>query len=90
VVVLEIEGPQAADILAKGCTLDLHPTCFNNGDCAQIGMAKANVLQACSTVEYKYKLVVRQTFAEYLLQWLLHSAQDFRVLVSEGNHGMGG
>lgn len=89
-VVFEIEGPQAAGILAKGCALDLHPTCFNNGDCAQTGMAIANVLLACSTVEYKYKLVVRQTFAEYLLQGLLHSAQDFRVLVSLGSHEMGG
>lgn len=89
-VVLEIEGPQAADILAKGCTLDLHPTGFNNGDCAQIGLAKANVLLACNTAEYKYKLVVRRTFAEYLLQWLLHSAQDFRVLVSQCSLEMGG
>jgi sarcosine oxidase subunit gamma len=88
-IVLEIEGRQAADILAKGCTLDLHPAAFNGGDCAQVGMAKANVLLACKAAQYKYTLLVRRTYAEYLLQWLLHSSQDLRVLVSEGSLEMG-
>ncbi|MBT3426275.1 MAG: sarcosine oxidase subunit gamma [Gammaproteobacteria bacterium] len=81
-VVLQIQGAHAADILSKGCTLDLHPDHFKGGDCAQTGLAKANMLLACRTAGEDYTLVVRRTYAEYLLQWLLHSAQDCRVCVS--------
>lgn len=81
-VVLQIQGAHAADILSKGCTLDLHADCFKGGDCAQTGLAKANMLLACRAASKDYTLVVRRTYAEYLLQWLLHSAQDYRVCVS--------
>ena len=81
-VVLQLQGTHAAEILSKGCTLDLHPDHFKGGDCAQTGLAKANMLLACRSAGKAYTLVVRRTYAEYLLQWLLHSAQDCRVSVS--------
>ena len=81
-IVLQIQGADVADILSKGCTLDLHRDSFSSGDCAQAGLAKATMLLACRTAGEDYTLVVRRTYAEYLMQWLLHSAQGGRVAVS--------
>jgi sarcosine oxidase, subunit gamma len=41
---LLIGGPCAATVLAKGCPLDLHPTAFGAGSCAQSVLGHVNVL----------------------------------------------
>jgi sarcosine oxidase subunit gamma len=43
-VAMRITGEHAVALLAKGCTLDLHPKVFLAGQCAQTGLAKAGVL----------------------------------------------
>jgi sarcosine oxidase subunit gamma len=42
--VLRLSGPKARDVLAKGCLLDLHPSAFTAGACAQTALFHANVL----------------------------------------------
>ena len=39
-----LSGPRAADVLAKGCPLDLHPRAFAAGACAQSLYLHVNVL----------------------------------------------
>jgi sarcosine oxidase subunit gamma len=43
-VALRLAGPNARDVLVKGCPLDLHPSTFVTGSCAQSLLAKTSVL----------------------------------------------
>jgi len=69
-VLMRLCGPQAVDVLAAGCTLDLHPKTFPPGRCAQTGLAKAAVLLYPLDSPAAFELVVRRSFADYLLRWL--------------------
>jgi sarcosine oxidase subunit gamma len=74
-VALRLTGEPCRDLLAKGCTLDLHPRVFSAGCCAQSGLARANVLIGCLEDD-GFELVVRRSFADYLLRWLQHAGAD--------------
>lgn len=71
---LSISGANAADVIAKGCTLDLHPEVFRQGQCAQTSIARADVLIARPGAETDLRLIVRRSFAEYLALWLRNAA----------------
>ena len=77
--VLDTITQHARDLLAKGCTLDLHPDEFKAGECAQTGLAKANVLIARIAAPEGFELLVRRTFADYLVQWLHHAGREFEI-----------
>ncbi|MEY4882359.1 MAG: hypothetical protein RIS34_213, partial [Pseudomonadota bacterium] len=44
---LALQGPVAADLLARGCPLDLHPRVFKAGSLAQTHIAKAGAIVLC-------------------------------------------
>ena len=67
-VCLELSGAGAADVLARGCALDLHPSVFPTGRCAQTLVARAQVI--LYRTEDAFRLLVRPSFAEYLRAWL--------------------
>ena len=69
-VALQMAGVQVPELLARGCTLDLHPAVFGVGNCAQTGLAKANVLIGCIDASPVYEIIIRRSFSEYLLRWL--------------------
>ena len=73
-VLLHLTGSGVRDLLAKGCTLDFHPRAFAPGACAQSGLAKANVLIRLDEDGEAFDVVVRRSFADYLLRWLRHAA----------------
>lgn len=75
-VALVLQGAKCRDLLAKGCTLDLHPSVFNVGDCAQSGLARANVLLALVDETPTFTIVVRRSFSDYLCRWLAHAGTD--------------
>jgi sarcosine oxidase subunit gamma len=67
--VLDLTGPGVRDLLSKGCSLDLHPTRWRDGACAQTMLAKAPViLQQRGEAT---RVFVRPSFADYLADWLL-------------------
>jgi sarcosine oxidase subunit gamma len=69
--VLDLTGPGVRDLLSKGCSLDLHPTKWRDGDCSQTMLAKAPViLQQRGDAT---RVFVRPSFAGYLVEWLLAS-----------------
>jgi sarcosine oxidase subunit gamma len=72
-------GPGAREVLAKGCTLDLHPDEFKPGACAQSGLAKASVLLAMIDERPSFEIKVRRSFAEYVLLWLNYSGREFGI-----------
>ena len=65
-----LQGPAAADLLARGCPLDLHAGKFPDGALAQSHIAKANVVLYCLKAETSFEITVRRSFAEYLFKWL--------------------
>jgi sarcosine oxidase subunit gamma len=75
---LEVAGSAARDVLARGCSLDLHPRAFAPGDCAQTLLAKAGIVLWQRTDEPAYLLLVRASFAEYLAAWLLDASVEER------------
>ena len=78
--IIEISGPRALDVLAKGCTLDLHPRTFGPGACAQSHVAKASalIIPRASNLPC-YDVVVRRSFADYLWGWLVNAAREYAV-----------
>jgi sarcosine oxidase subunit gamma len=74
---IEVSGPRAVDLLAHGCALDLHPTRFPTGRCAQTLVAQAQVILVAADREPSYHLLVRSSFARYLAQWLEDAAVEY-------------
>jgi sarcosine oxidase, subunit gamma len=74
--VLELSGPHAAAVLAHGCSLDLHPRSFVPGSCAQTMLAKAQVVLH-QTGPLSYRILVRASYADYLVRWLLDAMVEY-------------
>lgn len=77
-----LSGPRARDVLAKGCSLDLHPRVFSPGRCVQTLLARAQVVLwrtgGQGDTEPSFRILVRSSFADYLADWLLDAAAEFR------------
>ncbi|MFM2275901.1 MAG: hypothetical protein RL211_1773 [Pseudomonadota bacterium] len=67
---LTVRGPAAADLLSRGCPLDLHPRVFPAGALAQTHIAKAGATVLCLEAAISFELTVRRSFADYLFRWL--------------------
>ncbi|NVO06750.1 MAG: sarcosine oxidase subunit gamma [Rhodoferax sp.] len=65
-----LHGAAAADLISRGCPLDLHARAFPNGSLAQSHISKANVVLYCLKAETSFEITVRRSFAEYLFKWL--------------------
>jgi sarcosine oxidase, subunit gamma len=74
-VVFELSGGEAADVLAQGCALDLHPSAFRPGDCAQTLLAGVQVVLLKPVV---LTLLVRPSFAPCVRAWLEDAITSLR------------
>ena len=79
---ISVSGANARDLLQKGCTLDLHPRAFGDGQCAQTLLAKAGVLILYRGDEPSFDLVVRRSFADYVFLWIEDAATEFGLAVA--------
>jgi sarcosine oxidase subunit gamma len=68
-VCFELVGDDVEDVLAQGCSLDLHPSVFAPGRCAQTLLAKAQVILHRRDAE-TFRILVRPSYAGYLRMWL--------------------
>lgn len=77
---VRLSGSRVRDVLAKGCSIDLHPRVFRAGSAVQtmLGLA-AVVLIALDDNGTDYRILVRSSFARYLAAWLADAAEEFRV-----------
>lgn len=75
--IIAVGGRHARDLLAKGCTLDMHPQAFGTGQCAQTQIAKASVLVWPVEDASSYRLLVRRSFADYFGRWLREAVREF-------------
>ncbi|HZS84064.1 MAG TPA: sarcosine oxidase subunit gamma family protein [Stellaceae bacterium] len=76
---IEIAGSRARDVLATGCSLDLHPRVFRAGQCAQSGLAKARIILHQIDDRPGYRVFVERSHAEYLWLWLMDAAAEYRA-----------
>lgn len=79
---LSLRGEHVRDVLATGCSLDLHPRVFGAGSAAQttIGLAGVVLLALDDDVDggaTHYEVLVRSSFARYLAAWLLDAAGEY-------------
>jgi sarcosine oxidase subunit gamma len=84
-VALRLAGPNARDVLVKGCPLDLHPSIFATGSCAQSILAKTSVLLHLPDDTAQrgptFDLYVGRSFAHYVWSWLEDAGQEYGVQV---------
>ena len=77
-IILRLTGERVRDVLARGCSIDLHPRVFGRGSSAQTTLGQAGiVLLALSDAGDDYLVFVRSSFAGYLADWLLDAALEF-------------
>jgi len=74
---VEVAGENAGPLLATGCPFDLHPRVFKPGQCAQTRLAKAGMTIAPMNDESGFEIIIRRSFADYLLLWLQDAALVF-------------
>jgi sarcosine oxidase subunit gamma len=72
---LDLEGPRVRELLAFGCSLDLHPRVFAIGDNAQTTLAHAPVILIRR--ESGFRILVRASFAAHLATWLVDASAEF-------------
>lgn len=76
-VVLGLTGPQAREVLARGCPLDLHERAFGPERCAQSHYVKAAILLHQSDDRPSFEIRVRRSLARYLWTALAEAAGEF-------------
>ena len=73
--VLQIGGPNAGEVLARGVPIDLDARSFSPNRCAQTLLAKAQVIIDRRDAS-SFDLFVRTSFATYVASWLFDAAAD--------------
>ena len=75
--IMRLSGPHARDVLAKGCSVDLHPRAFGPGRCAQTTVAKVGVTIRLVDESPMFDLILRRSFADYFTGWLNDAGTEF-------------
>ena len=76
-VAFSVSGPSAADVLAKGMTLDLDPARFRAAHCARSLLARIPVLLHRPGDDPVYEVTVARSFSEHALAWLQDAAREY-------------
>jgi sarcosine oxidase subunit gamma len=79
--VLRISGPRAREVLAKGCSLDLHPSVFKPGSAGTMPVALIDCVIWQVDEIPSYDLAVPASFAESFWSWLTASAAEYGYTV---------
>jgi len=74
---VEVSGKNAGALLATDCPFDLHPSVFKAGQCAQTRLAKASMTIAPLRKGEGFEVIIRRSFADYLLLWMRDAAVAF-------------
>ena len=77
---VDLAGPRVVDLLAKGCSVDLHPRAFPAGRCAQTLLARANVLLWHLGEPLRdggFRVLTGTSYAGYLADWLIDAAAEY-------------
>ncbi len=75
-VALRLEGPKARGVLAKGCSLDFHPSAFAPGACAQSTLFHVTTLIHCRDAD-SFDLFAFRGFGQSLWEMLVDAALEY-------------
>ena len=73
---LHLKGAKVRAMLAKGCPLDLHPSYFKEGQCAQTTLSHAGVT-ILALADDEMMLICRTSFTEYVVSYLCDAALEY-------------
>ena len=79
-MIVRLEGTnaeKAREMLAKGCSLDLHPRVFAPGQCAQTLLQHANIMLE-SLDGGALRFYTDRSIAEWVAAWLEDAALEYR------------
>jgi len=71
--IIELSGLGAREVLAKGCSLDLHLREFTKDRCAQTLLAQVQIILEQTDAAPTFRIYVRPSFSRYLADWLLNA-----------------
>ncbi|MDX3658833.1 sarcosine oxidase subunit gamma family protein [Streptomyces sp. ID05-26A] len=71
-----LQGPQSREVLAHGCSVDLHPAAAPVGTCVQTLLARTGIVLQV-TGEDTITILVRSSFAEYFAAWLADACTEY-------------
>ena len=74
---LRIRGAHVRELLAKDCSLDLHPRSFQAGHCAQTALAHIGVLLYLPPTGDAFELYCARSYAQHLWHWLTEAAAEY-------------
>ncbi len=74
---IHVSGDNAGALLATDCPLDLHPREFKPGQCAQTRLARAGMTVSPLADGTGFEVIIRRSFADYLLRFLQDAAIAF-------------
>ena len=75
---IQITGTAVRDLLAKGCSLDLHAPLFPVGRALRTRFAGMPVIVHC-TGTATFELLVTRSYADFLLSWLADAQLEFET-----------
>jgi len=87
--VIALTGPRAADVVSKGCTIDLHPSVFPSGIVVRTLLAKTGIIlhqvsDTSSGDAPTYEIYVHRSFADYAWRWLEDAGLEYGVAIAGG------
>ncbi|MFJ8961571.1 sarcosine oxidase subunit gamma [Lentzea sp. NPDC102401] len=71
-----LQGPRVRDVLAHGCSVDLHPASAPVGTCVQTLLARTGIILQVNGDD-RFTVLVRSSFAEYLAAWLGDACSEY-------------
>lgn len=71
-----LQGPRARDVLAHGCSVDLHPASAPGGTCVQTLLARTGIILQVNGDD-RFTILVRSSFAEYFAAWLGDACSEY-------------
>ena len=77
--IIGLAGTGAPDLLARGCSLDLHPSVFGPGRCAQSSLARCHMLLHQVDAAPAFEIYVHRSFMEYAWTWLRDAARAWET-----------
>lgn len=74
---VSLSGRSAREVLAKGCSIDLHPSVAPSGRCVQTLLAQTGVVVVVhDDTATDFLLLVRSSFVQYFVDWLVDATAE--------------
>ncbi len=73
---VDLSGPVVRDVLAHGCSIDLHPSVSPPGTCVQTLLARTGIVLMVREND-EFTILVRSSFADYFAAWLVDASLEY-------------